>query len=159
MTSFTEALWGDDPVVLEGIRAAGWFEGRCLDVSGWTLEFQEAGFEVNDRAAQIWKEFGELRIGGRADREPPSSLLVDPVDACIDRVDEAARLRQRFGRNYTPLGWWSAQFRSYIGADGHVVAVSLRTLWHLGFSFPEALVYVVCGDGLGSRAERADWLG
>ncbi|OKJ56162.1 hypothetical protein AMK28_15110 [Streptomyces sp. CB02115] len=117
-----------------------------------------AGFEFNDVATAVWAEFGELTIKSSPARVPSSSLLLDPVDACIDASEEARKLRRRYGENYSPLGMWSIQYRSYVAASGRVIAVGAGFMWQLGTSFAEALTYVVEGDGGADRTERAAWL-
>ncbi|MEU6417118.1 hypothetical protein [Streptomyces spiralis] len=91
-------------------------------------------------------------------REGGLLLREEPVDACIDAAEEAATLRRRYAENYSPLGMWSVQFRSYIAASGRVVAVGPNWLWPLGSTFVEALAYVMEGDGGVNREEQADWL-
>jgi len=158
MEHTNEAIWAGDPAVLDALRASGWFEGRRFDISSWIESLEAAGFELNELARRVWSEFGGLTIVSSATRDPSSSLHVDPEDACIDTVDEAATLGQRFGENYSPLGMWSTQFRSYIGASGRVIAVGPRVIWELGLSFAEALADIVSGDNGGDHAEDVDWL-
>ncbi|MFD3376838.1 MULTISPECIES: SUKH-3 domain-containing protein [unclassified Streptomyces] len=144
--------------MLEALGVAGWTAGRKIATAGWTQQLTGAGFELNDMALGVWAEFGELTIESSAVRVPGSSLHIDPVDACIDTAEEAFTLRRRYAENYSPLGMWSVQFRSYIAASGRVVAVGPNVLWPLGSTFVEALAYVVDGDGGVNRAEQADWL-
>ncbi|WP_329154622.1 SUKH-3 domain-containing protein [Streptomyces anulatus] len=151
-------LTGCGPSVLEALGAAGWSAGRRVDTGTWTRKLVAAGFELNDVATAAWAEFGELTIKSSPARVPSSSLHVDPVDACIDASEEARKLRRRYGENYSPLGMWSIQYRSYVAASGRVIAVGAGFMWQLGTSFAEALTYVVDGDGGAGRAERAAWL-
>ncbi|MFE4539006.1 SUKH-3 domain-containing protein [Streptomyces scopuliridis] len=144
--------------MLEALRTAGWRSGRRIDPETWTQQLMAAGFKFNDVATAVWAEFGELTIESSPARVPSSSLRLDPVDACIDASAEAQRLRRQFGENYSPLGMWSIQYRSYVAASGRVIAVGPGILWELGTSFAEALIYVVDGDGGADRAERAAWL-
>lgn len=113
---------------------------------------------LNDAAVGIWAEFGELTVKSSSVRIPTSSLHIDPVDACVDAAAEASKLRRRYAENYSPLGMWSVQFRSYIATSERVVAVGPNFLWPLGSTFAEALAYVVDGDAGINRAEQADWL-
>lgn len=122
-----------------------------------TQQLTAAGFELNDTAVGVWAEFGELTIKSRSACVPASSLHIDPVDACIDAAAEASRLRHRYAENYSPLGMWSVQYRSYIATSGRVV-VGPSVLWPLGSTFAEALAYVVDGDAALDRTERAPWL-
>ncbi|MET9674815.1 SUKH-3 domain-containing protein [Streptomyces sp. NPDC006482] len=142
----------------EALRTAGWSAGRRIDTATWTQRLVAAGFEFNEVAAAVWAEFGELTIKSSPARVPSSSLHLDPVDACIDASAEAQRLRRRYGENYSPLGMWSIQYRSYVAESGRVIAVGAGFLWQLGTSFAEALTYVVDGDGGPARTERAAWL-
>jgi hypothetical protein len=103
-------------------------------------------------ATEVWAEFGELTMGSSSARVPGSSLHIDPVDACIDAAEEASALRRRYGENYSPLGTWSVQFRSYIAVSGRVVAVGSNWLWPLGSTFTEALAYVETGSPTPSPA-------
>jgi hypothetical protein len=119
---------------------------------------EATGFELNDLSRRIWAEFGDLTIESSEARFPSSSLHVDPVDACIDAPDEASTLKRKLGENYSPLGMWSVQFRSYISESGRAIAVGPRVMWELGLSFAEALDFVVNGDGGKDRARRVDWL-
>lgn len=145
--------------MLDALRGAGWVPGRGIDTEDWVRQLTVVGFELDDTAVGVRAEFGGLTIRSCPARVPASSLCVDPVDACVDTVEEAVSLRRRFGENFSPLGLWSVQFRSYVAAGGRVVAVGPNALWHLGATFAEALTYVVEGDGGALRAERADWLG
>ncbi|MEW1914273.1 SUKH-3 domain-containing protein [Kitasatospora sp. NPDC085895] len=145
--------------MLDALNLAGWWAGRRIATEGWTRQLTEAGFSLNDAAAGAWAEFGMLTIKSGPTRVPASSLRIDPVDACIDTAAEAAALTHRHAENYSPLGMWSVQFRSYIAASGRVVAVGPNVLWSLGPSFAAALIYMVEGDGSIDRAEQADWLG
>ncbi|MFF6815965.1 SUKH-3 domain-containing protein [Streptomyces sp. NPDC012403] len=144
--------------MLDALAAAGWTAGRKIAAGDWAQQLTVAGFEINDAVVGVWAEFGELTIKSCPARVPASSLHIDPVDACIDTAEEAATLRRRYAENYSPLGMWSVQFRSYIAASGRVVAVGPNVLWPLGSTFVEALAYVVDGDGGVSRAEQTDWL-
>ncbi|MFJ3101901.1 SUKH-3 domain-containing protein [Streptomyces sp. NPDC086835] len=153
-----EPIHGDRPAVLEALRAAGWAEGREYDISGWMEELGGAGFEPGPLARRVWSEFGGLTIRSATQRVPPSSLRIDPVDACIDALDESRVLSRRFGENCSPLGMWAVQFRSYIAESGLVVAIGLRDMWVLGPTFAEALAHVVVGGGDESRRQQADWL-
>ncbi|WP_079125082.1 SUKH-3 domain-containing protein [Streptomyces lushanensis] len=148
----------DSPTVAKSLRDAGWFEGRETDISGWVRSLEATGFELNDLALRVWREFGGLKIKSSEIRTPASSLWIDPEDACVDSADEASKLRQRFGENYSPLGMWSVQFRSYISAGGRVVAIGLLDMWELGSSFSEAVNYVVNGGSGENRLQQADWL-
>src|ERR1044072_2617970 len=125
-------LTGCGPSVLEALTLAGWTAGRHVATADWTQRLTAAGFELNDAASRVWAEFGGLRVARSPDPAPASSLHVDPVDACIDTVTEAAALKRRYTENYSPLGMWSVQFRSYIAESGRVVAVGPAVLWHLG---------------------------
>jgi hypothetical protein len=80
------------------------------------------------------------------------------VDACIDADEKAATLRHRYAENYSPLGKWSVQCRSYTASGGRVATVGPNWLWPLGATFAEAFACVVDGDGGGNREERADCL-
>jgi hypothetical protein len=144
--------------VLDALGVAGCTAGRKIGTAHWTQQLTAAGFELNDMAVGIWAQFGELTIESSPTRVPASSLRIDPVDACIDAAAEASTLRHRYAENYSPLGMWSVQFRSYIATSGRVVAVGPNWLWPVGSSFAEALVYVVDGDAGINRAEHADWL-
>ncbi|MEU1200018.1 SUKH-3 domain-containing protein [Streptomyces sp. NPDC005813] len=146
------------PSMLEALGVAGWTAGRRIATAGWAQQLTGAGFELNDLALGIWAEFGELTIKSSPARVPGSSLHIDPVDACIDTAQEARALRRRYTENYSPLGMWSVQFRSYVATSGRVVAVGPNWLWPLGSTFMEAVAYVVDGDGGANRAEQADWL-
>jgi hypothetical protein len=144
--------------VLSALSEAGWFEGRRFDATGWIDLLGSVGYVVHDLARRIYGEFGGLTIESSPARVPSSSLWIDPVDACIDSFDESRVVANRLGVGVAPLGMWSVQFRSYIGADGRVLAVAPSTVWELGGSFAEALTYVVDGDGGPGRATRAEWL-
>ncbi|MFF7264690.1 SUKH-3 domain-containing protein [Streptomyces sp. NPDC008159] len=150
---------GCDPAVLDALHGAGWAPGRDVDTGDWVRQLTAVGFALDDTAVGVWAEFGGLAIGSCPARVPASSLCVDPVDACVDTVEEALSLRRRFAENFHPLGMWSVRFRSYVAADGRVVAMGPNVLWHLGATYAEALTYVVEGDGGPPRAERADRLG
>jgi hypothetical protein len=144
--------------VLDALGVAGWTAGRKIAIEDWTQQLTTAGFELNDTAVGVWAEFGELTINSSPARVTASSLRIDPVDACVDAAAEASRLRHRYAENYSPLGMWSVQYRSYIAASGRVVAVGPSVLWRLGSTFAEALAYVVDGDAGADRTERAPWL-
>ncbi|MBO7935687.1 MULTISPECIES: SUKH-3 domain-containing protein [Streptomyces] len=152
-------LPNDSRAVREALRRAGWTEGRQVDVSHWVEELEAVGYRPHPLARRIWSEYGGLTVRSAPEREPGSSLYIDPVDACIDSFEESVTIGDRYGEDFSPLGMWSSQFRSYVSASGTVVAVTVRTVWDLGASFAEALAYTVEGDGRGSRARRADWLG
>ncbi|MGW5771348.1 SUKH-3 domain-containing protein [Streptomyces longwoodensis] len=158
MEPSSSPLWGHDPLVREALHRAGWSDGRSVDTAGWVRELRGVGYQPHSLAVRIWAALGGLTVRSAPMRVPPSSLHVDPVDACIDSLEESQRLSRRLGEDLSPLGMWSVQFRTYVGASGRVVAVTGGTLWELGTDFPEVLAYVVRGDGGGSRAERADWL-
>ena len=143
---------------MEALGAAGWTAGRKIATGDWTQQLAAAGFELNEMAVGVWAEFGELTIRSCPARVPASSLHIDAVDACVDTAAEASKLGRRYAENYSPLGMWSVQFRSYIAASGRVVAVGPNVLWPLGSTFAEALAYVVDGDAGVNRAEQADWL-
>jgi hypothetical protein len=144
--------------MLDALGVAGWTAGRKIAIEGWTRQLAAAGFELSDVTLGVWTEFGELTIKSSPTRVPGSSLHIDPVDACVDAAEEASMLRRRYAENYSPLGMWSVQFRSYIATNGRVIAVGPNWLWPLGSNFVEALAYVVDGDGGVNRAEQADWL-
>lgn len=152
-------LWGSDPSVREALQGAGWSEGRRIDTSSWTEQLGRVGYEPNPLALRIWAEFGDLTIRSAPTRVPSSSLHIEPADACIDSFEESVKLSDRYEENFSPLGMWAVQFRSYVSASGAVMAVAPRTVWPLGPSFADALAYIVKGDGGGSRARQADWLG
>lgn len=130
----------------DALGVAGWTAGRKIATRDWTQQLTAAGFELNDTAVGVWAEFGELTINSCPPRVPASSLYIEPVDACVDAAAEASRLRHRYAENYSPLGMWSVQYRSYIATSGRVVAVWPGVLWPLGSTFAEALAYVVDGD-------------
>ncbi|WP_369174985.1 SUKH-3 domain-containing protein [Streptomyces sp. R28] len=158
MERISGSLRGCGPTVLNALGGAGWTAGRRVATADWTRQLTAAGFVLNDAAPGVWAEFGGLRIASSPARVPGSSLCIDPVDACIGAVVEASRLRRRYSENYSPVGMWSVQYRSYVAASGRVIAVGPNVLWHLGATFAEALAYVVDGDGGADRTERADWL-
>jgi SUKH-3 immunity protein len=149
--------WGS-PTVLAALHQAGWTAGRTFDTASWHRVLEGAGFFVGDAASSVWSEFGNLTIRSAEHRVPASSLRIDPVDACIDSLDEVRKLESELSVEYSPLGMWSIQFRAYIDANGSVIAVGPRTIWRLGATFVEALDYVVNGDSGYSRETRVDWL-
>lgn len=118
---------------------------------------EAAGFYIGDEALDIWRELGGLRIRSAAHRDPPASLYIDPVDACIDALDESLLLGERYGTRFSPLGMWASQFRSYLGANGLVIAVALKSLWELGETFQGALEFTVNGAD-DDREIEAEWL-
>ncbi|MGW0189398.1 SUKH-3 domain-containing protein, partial [Streptomyces sp. NPDC003362] len=132
MEPISEWLAGCGPSVLDALGTAGWTAGRKIATGDWAQQLKAAGFELNDAAVGVWVEFGELTIKSCPARVPASSLHVDAVAACIDTAAEASKLRRRYAENYSPLGTWSVQFRSYIAASGRVVAVGPNVLWPLG---------------------------
>lgn len=140
-----------NPEVAVALSDAGWHEGRDVDVTGWVLSLKGAGFHLNGHAVRAWRSFGGLTIWSGADREPSSSLRIDPWDACGDRLDESDMLRGRHGVGYSPLGLWSGQFRAYVGDDGRVIATQIGQEYLLGSGVAEALEFVVCGDSDGNR--------
>lgn len=140
-----------NPEVKAALFDAGWHEGRDVDVADWVRRLEDSGFRLNDHAVRAWRSLGGLTIRSRADREPPSSLHVDPWDACGDRVEEGDMLRSRHGVGYSPLGMWSVQFRAYAGDDGRVIATQLEQEYLLGSGVAEALEFVVCGHPDGNR--------
>lgn len=144
--------------MLNELGVAEWTAGRKIPTGDWIQQLTAAGFELNETAVGVWAEFGELTINSCPARVPGSSLHIDPVDACVDAAAEASRLRHRYAENYSPLGMWSIQYRSYIATSGRVVAVGPGVLWLLGSTFAEALTYVVDGDAGADRTERAPWL-
>lgn len=153
-----ESVTACSPSVLDALGTAGWRAGRKIAIAEWTRQLTGAGFELNSVAVAVWAEFGGLTIESSSTRVPGSSLRMDPVDACVDAAEEASKLRLHHGENFSPLGMWSIQFRTYIAAGGRVVAVGPNWLWPLGSTFVDALAYVVDGDGGVDRAEQADWL-
>ncbi|MFD3591077.1 SUKH-3 domain-containing protein [Streptomyces sp. NPDC058683] len=144
--------------MLDALGVAGWTAGRKIATGDWAHQLTAVGFELNDTAIGVWAEFGELTIKSCPARVPASSLHIDPVDACVDTAEEASKLMHRYAENYSPLGMWSVQFRSYIAASGRVVAVGPNVLWPLGSTFAEALAYVVGGEASINRAQQANWL-
>jgi SUKH-3 immunity protein len=147
-----------DSLVRAALVEAGWREGRAVDVAAWVSALTAVGYTIDESAIDVWREFGGLTIHSHATRSPSSSLRVDPVDACIDSLDEAHRLAGHYEIEFSPLGMWSVQFRTYIANKGKVIAVGPGVLWRLGNNFPEALDYVVNGDGGPSRAQKVTWL-
>lgn len=156
MSVSSSASWGSDPAVGEAVRAAGWYEGRHVDVSTWCSKLASAGFELNDLAPRIWSEYGDLTIVSAPERHP-ASLHIDPVDACIDFADEARRMSRRLSENFSPLGMWGGQFRAYLGQSGKVLAFGMGTLWDLGDDFAQALACVVIREDY-EREQEIDWL-
>lgn len=140
-----------NPEVTAALFDAGWHEGRSIDVSGWVRRLEDGGFHLNGHAVRAWRSLGGLTIRSIADREPPSSLYVDPWESCGDRVEEGDMLRSRHGVGYSPLGLWSAQFRAYVGDDGRVIATQLGQEYLLGSGVAETLEFVVIGDPDGNR--------
>ena len=147
----------DDPSVVAALHQAGWAAGRQFDSSTWLDMLENAGFEINGQARCAWSEFGDLTIRSSESRAPASSLRIDPVDACIDSIDEFIKLRRELALNYSPLGMWSVQFRAYIGSNGKVIAIGPKTMWNLGDSLVEALSFIVNGNGSGNHAESVEW--
>ncbi|WP_211766098.1 SUKH-3 domain-containing protein [Kutzneria sp. CA-103260] len=140
------------------LRQAGWTPGRRIDVTTWISMLEQAGYEMHDTALRVWAEFGNLRIRSSEGCDPPSNLMIDPADGCIDSVEECRTLSDNLSMRYFPLGMWSNQFRCYIGADSSVVAASVDTIWRLGPTFADALHYVVEGDETSSHEEIVTWL-
>jgi hypothetical protein len=140
-----------DPAVTAALVDAGWHEGRDVDVTDWVRRLEGGGFHLNDHGVRVWRSLGGLTVRSGVDREPGSSLHVDPVGACGDRLEEGYMLRDRHGVGYCPLGLWSEQFRAYVGDDGSVIATQLGQEYLLGRGVTEALEFVVRGDPDGNR--------
>ncbi len=85
-------------------------------------------------------------------------MYVDPVDACIDMIDEARVLAEHEGERFTPLGMWSSQFRAYVAPGGRTIAVGPLVMWDLGETFTDALIYIVRGEEDPAREQNARWL-
>jgi hypothetical protein len=150
---------GRRPELSDALLRAGWFEGREFDTSVWEAMLLRSGFVLNDLAKRVWTELGGLTIEGSSDHPDSSSLLIDPVDACIDAPEEARSLSEFLGENCSPLGMWSVQFRTYCSESGLVFSVWPRTMWVLGKSVEEALAYVVLGGDRRDRERSAPFIG
>ena len=159
LLSGSGAIWREDPYVRRAVMEAGWHEGRQFDTTTWTAKLSRAGFEINDLAQRLWLDLGGLTINGLPDRTDSSSLLIDPVDACIDAIEETRSLSQFIGENCSPLGMWSVQFRTYCSESGYIFAVWPRTIWDLGRTIPTAFEYVVLGGDRQGRERAAPFIG
>jgi hypothetical protein len=144
---------GANPEVIKALKAAGWYEGRSYPIEKWVEALRAQGFTLNAPAVQVWREFGGLTILSASSRSPSSSMVIDPVDACIDSADEAAELGVRHGINYSPLGMWSGRFKVYIGEDKRLIASDLGQELLLGLSVEQSLEFVVLGGPGGVRRE------
>lgn len=152
-------ILGEDAHVRAAFRAAGWSPGRRSEaVDGWVETLKARGFVIHELARRIWTELGELRILPPPRGSSHTPLFIDPVDACGDRLDELKTLNEKLDDSFAPLGMWSNQFPSYVGANGRVVAVTIVTLFELGSTFPEALDAIVNGGEDKIRETRVDWL-
>jgi SUKH-3 immunity protein len=135
-----------DGDVLDALISAGWHENRPYDTSRWMSVLVGEGFTINQLARAIWASYGGLRVRSASSREPASSLKIDPVESSSGALDEAERLERDYGENYSPIGFWSAQYPAYIAPSGRVVAAGPGIDWELGESFEAALSFIVIGQ-------------
>ncbi|WP_180230678.1 SUKH-3 domain-containing protein, partial [Bacillus pseudomycoides] len=70
---------------IEGLKKAGWYEGRKIDISENVKFLEERGFEVFESAKKIMEEFGELRINVETIR-PDGSKKISKHTTCIKEV-------------------------------------------------------------------------
>jgi hypothetical protein len=133
-----------EPVLRDALTAAGWYEGRSVDIQNWLRLLEAEGFIMHDGARAALTEFGGLRIKPVV-KNVGGSLRFDPYDAASGLADVAATLASDYREIYSPIGMWSAQYVSYLGESGRVLAMGPGWDWELGNSFESALEFVARG--------------
>ncbi|MDX3855796.1 SUKH-3 domain-containing protein [Streptomyces sp. AK02-01A] len=138
------------PESRSALEAKGWSEDRQVDVSPVIERLTGAGYEINERMAEVLSSLSGLTlnpvveegIGFRND-EP---LIVDPIGVGVRRLKEARDLEEWFKVPFCPLGWWLCRSHVYFSSEGLVVASAPGVVWHLGDSLPEAIDFMVLAN-------------
>lgn len=127
------------------LRAAGWYPGRRIDVSGWVCELEESGFLMHEAAVEFLSEFGGLRVNVHG---PGISCVKEPFELdpllCLGEDDRFRGWGNTLGKHLAPLGELD-HGRFFLGIDAHAV-IHLVVDWVASFGpVSEALDRLILG--------------
>ncbi|MFD4864907.1 SUKH-3 domain-containing protein [Streptomyces sp. NPDC058412] len=129
------------------LRAAGWFPGRQVDVTGWRRSLE--GLSMHTAAEDFLQEFGGIRVevSGPGMTCMRISFEIDP-ELGFGEEDRFLELSRRFNRSLFPVGMTdSSEFILAIDEEG-VIYYAMLWLFSLGLgdSALECLVKGVAGE-------------
>ncbi|MFD0369040.1 SUKH-3 domain-containing protein [Streptomyces sp. NPDC127114] len=142
----TEPDHGLSLPVREALLAAGWQPGRRVDISDTVERLALAGYVIHENFTSFMREFRGLKI------EPvltagPNFMNDEPYWISPGRgvryLDEALLLKDVFGEDHNPVGWWLSSSHVFMGVSGRVRAYLDGLVWELGETPFEALEFAV----------------
>ncbi|WP_211294909.1 SUKH-3 domain-containing protein, partial [Streptomyces glaucescens] len=132
--------------VREALLVAGWRPGRRVDISDTVERLTRSGYAIHGRFTSFVQEFTGLRI------EPalaagPNFMNDEPYWITPNRgvryLDEALLLKDVFGEDHNPVGWWLSSSHVFMGVSGKVRAYLDGLVWELGETPVDALEFAV----------------
>jgi hypothetical protein len=125
----------DHPIIMETLKAAGWYEGRTVPIDDWVAALTADGYTVFPSAADIWREFGGLII--RPPFLPNAAFLseeinFDPLYAGLDESDKVFAWAKALGKGLCPIGEWENMVMLLVAEDCSVYADCLGRFQFLG---------------------------
>jgi len=134
------------------LSEAGWFVEREVEISHYVEFLKNDDYVIFERAVQVLKEYGGLKIQFKNPRKPDQylTLNVDPEHAGKSIFRElVTRYEQHCNESFIILGEIaSIDMTWYIGSSGKFYGGNEDFLIYLGDSFEEALYHVVIGVNL-----------
>lgn len=128
------------------LKAAGWSEGRAIDIEGARDLLAAAGYQVSERLASVLKEYSNLTIGFvRNQRE--DTIWFDPRRAVALTIPSAVRSYEtQLGTALVPIGFAHHDHLLILaGADGRFVGVYDDFVAELGSTPEEVVATVITG--------------
>ncbi|MGX6744062.1 SUKH-3 domain-containing protein [Streptomyces peucetius] len=137
---------GLSPPVREALLVAGWWPGRRVDISETVERLTLSGYVIHEKFTSFMREFSGLKI------QPiltagPNFMNDEPYWISPNRgvryLDEALLLKEVFGEDHNPVGWWLSSSHVFMGTSGIVRGYMDGLVWELGETPFEALEFAV----------------
>lgn len=117
---------GSTPTRMAALRLAGWFPGRCVDVSSDIRSLEGQGYVPSPVTTDFLASFRGLKIGPAREDGPNfisgEPFFVDAVGAGGRHQDEASVIGSVIGGSWFPVGWWLSYSHVFMRQDGAVAA-------------------------------------
>jgi hypothetical protein len=108
----------------EGLRAAGWFPGRCVDITEYEHAFSLQGYVLTEPIRAAFREFADLELEFPSHVNPSIKINANfyLMQAIEDMPIGWVRFLERLmnGEKLVPIGLWNGYFRNQISESGKI---------------------------------------
>jgi hypothetical protein len=130
------------------LMAAGWYEGRTIDIAEFRGWLALAGYELHPKASEFLEQYGAIRVQS-SDLwicGEPTGFYIGVGDWVVDETHSDARCFTRIlGTSVCLVGLVASDYDLIMTITGEVLASLDNSIWRVGSSGEDAVETLCTG--------------